>query len=67
MYRKTRDNLKWSLIVIGFIITMTGAFTGTVVCFIPLGLMFWLYIILDKFKNVTKKASLGKLYKDEEH
>ena len=66
MNRRTRKNFKWSVIAIASILTFTTIFTGEIYCVIGIFPLFWIYVFLDKFKNVTKKAHLHKLYKKDE-
>lgn len=66
MERRTRKHLKWSVIAIASILTMVGIFSGDIYCVIGVVPLFWIYVFLDKYKNVTKKAQLHKLYKDDE-
>lgn len=65
MIRKTRKNLKWLVIAIAAIFTLLGVFSGNIIYMAGLIPLFWIYVFLDKYKNVTKRATLNKLYKDE--
>lgn len=59
MIRRTRNHLKWSIIAIGAILTLFGVFGGGINCLVGLIPLFWIYVFLDKYKNVTK------LYKND--
>lgn len=48
MIRRTKENLKWSVIVIGTIVTLASVFSGDINVSIPLIPLFWIYVILDK-------------------
>ena len=65
MIRRTRNNLKWSVIAIATILTLITVFSGNIYCVVGLIPLFWIYVILDKFKHVTKRAQIHKLYKNE--
>lgn len=65
MVRRTRKNLKWSVIAIATILTFTAIFSGDIYCVVGLIPLFWVYVILDKFNHVTKRAKIDKLYKNE--
>jgi hypothetical protein len=66
MIRRTKNHLKWSIIIIAAIISLTTVFSGCVYCLAGIIPLFWIYVILDKFKHFTKKAQIHKLYKKDE-
>jgi hypothetical protein len=65
MIKRSKNNLKWSIIVIASILTLTTMFSGNLYCLAGVIPLFWIYVILDKFKHFTKRAQIHKLYKHE--
>jgi len=65
MVRRTRNHLKWSIIVIAAILTLITGFSGELYCIAGVVPLFWFYVILDKFKQFTKKANIYKIQKNE--
>jgi hypothetical protein len=40
-------------------------FSGNIYCLAGVIPLFWIYVILDKFKHFSKRAQIHKLYKNE--
>ena len=59
--KSTRKKLKWAVILISSLTTLIGAFTGNIALMFVTSLMFWIYVVLDKFNPLTKSDDLSKI------
>ena len=63
--KSTRKKTKWVVIFLNTVTTLIGAFTGNLALLYLPALLFWVYVMLDKFNPLTKNTRIGKIVKKE--
>lgn len=59
--KSTRKKLKWVVILISTLTTLIGAFTGNLALMFLTSLMFWIYVVLDKFNPLVKSNDMSRV------
>jgi hypothetical protein len=63
--KSTRKKAKWMVIFLNSLLTIIGTFTGSVPLLLLSALLFWVYVLLDKFNPLTKNTDVNKIIKKD--
>ena len=59
--KSLRKKLKWVVILTSSLTTLIGAFTGNIALMFVTSLMFWIYVVLDKFNPLVKSNDMSRI------
>lgn len=63
--KSTRKKAKWVVIFLNSLLTIVGAFTGSVALLVLPALLFWVYVLLDKFNPLTKNTDISRIVRKD--